>query len=921
MKAGDLRAMMKRFLLGLLLATAPGWAADTVWTFANEADRLSPATGSGTLDYWDPNGDGWGPVRTAFGTASGFGLPALPGGDAAVMQFPTCTAQQGYVVTHGGSPNGAYGETDGLISNYTVIFDILYPAANDGLWRALWQTDASNGQDAEFYVRNVPSGGIGINGNYHGRILPNTWHRVAIVVRAAPGEGYFQRYVDGQFVGGYGSTGSAADIRFAAGPELLLFTDDGGETAGGFLSSLRMVDRALSMAEVEALGGPHASGAAVAGAPAPAYDTLMPRRVQAIGHRGGAFGKAPDNTLAAVQTAIADGIPVIEIDTRLSADGECILLHDATVDRTTNGTGEASAMTLAELKALDAGSWFDPSFAGQRIPTVAEVMALAKGKLILYFDLKVTGQITAIQEAATATGFSLSDCWFWVYDDATEAATIRAAVPDAAIVWGDPPADWASDPDYFSGLRDLGVRVFDLATYYGTADATFTLAAKQAGFLVSCYTVLDPPTMIANAAAGVDYMETDYGHILNALQPPQLGQSSRPQPADGASEVPATLTLSWVPGTGATAHRIYFGTTAPGALVGEQSHDLFPRTALAPGTTYYWRVDTVTESGVVAGDVWRFSTPAATGLAEVREWTFDGGNLNAALGSGVLAYASAATEGLTTFGTTDGATVPHVGGQPASYMAVPAFTEKSDGYWLTFPDLGPNGGGAFINQYTVIMDVLVPGGINWLPFFQSNPGNPVGNDADFYLNPNGSLGIGELGYSPAGLFQSGQWHRVAFVADLGAGAVDIYLDGAPIRQRRGGSLRDGRFSMPSNVQAGADLLLFNENYGDGTNYTLDLLVAGIAFVSKPMVGSEVAALGAPQAPGIFVSSPGPLPVLSIAYATPDIVLTWAAQPGVRLQRSATLATASWSEVPGTEGTGSHREAVIPGGIRFFRLAR
>jgi len=846
-------------------------------------------------------------------------LPAQPGGNASVMLFPTCSAREGYAVAHGGAANGAYGDTDGLISNYTVILDILYPSANDGVWRALWQTDITNAQDAEFYVRNTASGGIGINGNYQGRIKPNTWHRVAIVVRSAPGEGYYQRFIDGQFVGGYGTTGSAVDIRFAAGPELLFFTDDGAETAGGYLSSLRVVDRAMTMDEIKALGGAHAGGATVAGPAAPGYDQVMPRLARAIGHRGGAFGVAPDNTLAAVQRAIADGIPVIEIDTRLSADGTCVLLHDSSVDRTTNGTGEASEMTLAQLKALDAGSWFDPSYAGERIPAVSEVMTLAKGKLILYFDLKVTGQIDAIKAAAAETGFSLNDCWFWVYDDATEAAAIRAAVPGAAIVWGDPPDDWASDPSYFDNLRAIGVKVFDLATYYGAADANFVLAAKQAGFLVSCYTVLDPPTMIANAAAGVDFMETDYGHILQALQPAQSAKATSPLPADAAVEVATNVTLSWVPAAGSLSHRVHFGTSSPPAFVAEQSHDLFPRTALAAGTTYYWRIDEVTASGTVTGDIWRFSTPAPTGLAEVREWTFDGGTLAAALGTGVMSYAGPATEGLTGFGVTDGGTVPHIAGQPARYMAVPAFQDKTDGYLLTLPDLAPNGGGSFVNQYTVIMDVLVPGGVNWLPFFQTSPANPQGNDADFYLNPNGSIGIGDLGYSAAGLIQSGEWRRIAFAANLGAGAVDMYLDGLPVRQRRGASLRDGRFSLPSNVGGGANLLLFNENYGDGTNYTLDLLVGSVAFVSKTMTSSEILALGAAQAPGIFVGPPAGLPTLSVAYATPNVQLTWDARPGLRLQRSATLTSGSWSDVPGTEGTGSYSEAVIQGQSRFYRL--
>ena len=342
-------------------------------------------------------------------------MPAITGGEADVMRFPTCTAQQGYLLSHAASPNGPYGESDGLVSNYTVIMDLLYPSANDGVWRALWQTDPTNAQDAEFYVRDQPSGGIGINGKYYGRVTPNVWHRIAIVVRAAPGEGSFQRFIDGQFVGGYGTTGAPADVRFAATKELLLFTDDDGETAGGYLSSLRFVDRALTAEQVQALGGPHASGTAVPGPAAPAYGSQMPRLARAIGHRGG--GGTPENTLPAVQAAIDLGLPVVKIDLRLSADGVCVLMHDDTVDRTTDGSGDPAGMTVAQLQALDAGSWFDPAFAGTKVPTLAEVMALAKGTLILYLDLKATGQINAIKAAAAVAGFDLSNCWFGVNDE------------------------------------------------------------------------------------------------------------------------------------------------------------------------------------------------------------------------------------------------------------------------------------------------------------------------------------------------------------------------------------------------------------------------------------------------------------------------------------------------------------------------
>jgi glycerophosphoryl diester phosphodiesterase len=106
-----------------------------------------------------------------------------------------------------------------------------------------------------------------------------------------------------------------------------------------------------------------------------------------VGHRG-ALEIAPENTMASFQRALEDGADVIELDICLSADGHIVVMHDATVDRTTNGTGLVSVLTLAELKRLDAGAWFDPQFAGERVPTLAEVLAWARGRIGLMLELK-----------------------------------------------------------------------------------------------------------------------------------------------------------------------------------------------------------------------------------------------------------------------------------------------------------------------------------------------------------------------------------------------------------------------------------------------------------------------------------------------------------------------------------------------------
>jgi glycerophosphoryl diester phosphodiesterase len=106
-----------------------------------------------------------------------------------------------------------------------------------------------------------------------------------------------------------------------------------------------------------------------------------------VGHRG-ALAVAPENTMRSFELAWRGGADLVELDVRLSADGHVVVMHDALVDRTTDGTGFIAEKTLAEIKQLDAGRWFDPRFAGERVPTLAEVLRWAKARIGLLLELK-----------------------------------------------------------------------------------------------------------------------------------------------------------------------------------------------------------------------------------------------------------------------------------------------------------------------------------------------------------------------------------------------------------------------------------------------------------------------------------------------------------------------------------------------------
>jgi glycerophosphoryl diester phosphodiesterase len=120
-----------------------------------------------------------------------------------------------------------------------------------------------------------------------------------------------------------------------------------------------------------------------------------------IGHRG-ASAAAPQNTLAAFRRALELGADGVELDVHLSADGMPVVMHNFDVDETTDGTGQVADKTLAELKELDAGSKFAPQFAGERIPTLAEVFEALEGKLLVNVELKDISPKGVGLEAAVA---------------------------------------------------------------------------------------------------------------------------------------------------------------------------------------------------------------------------------------------------------------------------------------------------------------------------------------------------------------------------------------------------------------------------------------------------------------------------------------------------------------------------------------
>jgi len=155
-----------------------------------------------------------------------------------------------------------------------------------------------------------------------------------------------------------------------------------------------------------------------------------------VAHRG-ASTTAPENTLPAITAAADAHADYVEIDIRMSSDGVPVVIHDSTVDRTTDGTGAVSALTLAELQRLDAGSWFSEEYAGTRIPTLAQVLALtADARLSIVIEYK--GRWTPAAISTTVDQISAADLTGQVITQSFDEKTVEnisTVAPDLFVGW------------------------------------------------------------------------------------------------------------------------------------------------------------------------------------------------------------------------------------------------------------------------------------------------------------------------------------------------------------------------------------------------------------------------------------------------------------------------------------------------------
>jgi glycerophosphoryl diester phosphodiesterase len=151
-----------------------------------------------------------------------------------------------------------------------------------------------------------------------------------------------------------------------------------------------------------------------------------------LGHRG-ALRHVPENTLAAFEFARRMGADGIETDVRVTRDGVPIALHDPTVDRTTDGTGAVRRIPWSELGRLDAGSWFGPEFAGQRIPRIGDLLDEYAGRIYLCLEVKTPAAVAPLVELLTARSLDRAPDLAVISFSGALVSRLRRALPALSL--------------------------------------------------------------------------------------------------------------------------------------------------------------------------------------------------------------------------------------------------------------------------------------------------------------------------------------------------------------------------------------------------------------------------------------------------------------------------------------------------------
>ncbi len=243
---------------------------------------------------------------------------------------------------------------------------------------------------------------------------------------------------------------------------------------------------------------------------------LVDGQTRVIAHRGFS-ARAPENTLASFRKAVEIGADMIELDVLLSKDGRLVVIHDDTLDRTTDGKGKVSEFTLAQLKRFSAGIWFSKKFKNEHIPTLREVFDLAKGKLLVNVEIKteavtnkihggIAGKVVKlIRRCGMKTQVIVSS-----FDPRALKQMRRLDPRIKTATLYDAKLQCGKKPEQI--MRECGTSAFNLSTRE-VSPAIVRLSHAEAK-PVAVYTVNDAFTMRKMISLGVDAIFTNAPDVL-----------------------------------------------------------------------------------------------------------------------------------------------------------------------------------------------------------------------------------------------------------------------------------------------------------------------------------------------------------------------------------------------------------------------
>ena len=243
-----------------------------------------------------------------------------------------------------------------------------------------------------------------------------------------------------------------------------------------------------------------------------AWDLIKPpeRHPHVIAHRG-ASGYAPENTIAAYQRAVELGVMAVETDVHQTRDGVIVTLHDATLDRTTSGSGKVADHDWADLQSLEAGAWFDVEFQGEPIPDLGAYLACLEGRAIPVIELK--GGATVVEQLAERFASKDGGAFFFSFK-ADAIRRLKERCPSCPALY---LAEWTEEErpcPVSEAHRAAEMGMEAVGVHWPRLTQGFVEAAHQLDLRVFVYTVNDLPALQHVVNCGVDAVISDVPDVI-----------------------------------------------------------------------------------------------------------------------------------------------------------------------------------------------------------------------------------------------------------------------------------------------------------------------------------------------------------------------------------------------------------------------